>query len=190
MAVLESVPRRPPATGDELTLAAADVDVARDLVDRARVDERADVGRLVEPGAESHAARAPLEALEQRLHDAPLDDHPRARGAALAGRPERRPEDPVGGQVEVRVGEHDDTVLAAELEAEALEAPARLLREHLPGRGAPRERDDGDVGALDDRIADLGAAPRHEVDDAGRETGLGHQLDDERRAMRACRWTA
>ena len=93
----------------------------RDLVDRAGVDQRPDVGRLVEPGAEAQGPRARLEALEQRLDDRALDDDPRAGRAALAGRPERRPQDPVRGQVEVGVGEDDDAVLAAELHREALQ---------------------------------------------------------------------
>ena len=45
----------------------------------------------------------------------------------------------------------------------------------------------GDVGRIDDRVADLRAAPGHEVHDARREAGLGHQLDEERGAVRACR---
>ena len=105
------------AADDELALAAPDVDVARDLVDGAGVDERADVGRLVEAGAEAELPCARLEPLEQRLDDGPLDDDPGAGRAALAGRAEGRPEDPVGGEVEVGVGQDDDAVLAAELEA-------------------------------------------------------------------------
>ena len=105
---------------------AADVDVRRDLVDGRRVDERADVGRRVEAVAETQALRARLEPLEQPVDDRPLDDDPRGGRAALAGRAERAPQDPVGGEIEVGVGQDDDAVLAAELEREPLErSPAR-----------------------------------------------------------------
>ncbi len=124
----QAVAGRTAAADDEVALAAPDLDVGRDLVGGARVDERADVDRGVEAGAETELARPRLEALEQRLDDRPFDDHPRRGRAALAGRAEGRPEDPVGGEVEVRVGEHDDAVLAAELERDALEPAAGAAR--------------------------------------------------------------
>ena len=156
-----------------------------DLVGGAGVDERPDVDGGVEPRTEPESAGPRLEALEQRLDDGALDDDPRRRRAALPGRAERRPQDPVGGEVEVGVGQDDDAVLAAELERDALEAPRRRGRRcACPVADEPGERDDRHVGALDDRVADLAARPGHEVDDAGRETGLGHELDEQRRAMR------
>ena len=124
VAVLEVAGRRPAAAHDELPFPAPDVDVRGDLVDRAAVDERPDIDGLVEPGAEPELAGPRLEALEQRLDDRAIDDHPRARRAALAGRPERRPQDPVRREVEVRVGQDDDPVLAAELHRQPLQ-PAR-----------------------------------------------------------------
>src|SRR5207245_2557947 len=47
-----------------------------------------------------------------------------------------------------------------------------------------RERDDADIGVVDDGVTDLRTAARDEVDRARWETGLGHQLDQERRAPR------
>ena len=106
--------------------AATDLDVRGDLVGGAGVDERTDVDRRVEPRAEPQLARARLEPLEQWLDDGPFDDDPRAGRAALAGRPEGRPQDPVRREVEVGVGEDDDPVLATELERDALEPTAGL----------------------------------------------------------------
>ena len=128
MAVGEVAAGRPAAADDELGLAAADPDVRIDLVERAGVDERADVDGWVEPGPEPELPRARLEALEERLDDRALDDDPRGGRAALAGRAEGRPQDPVGGEVEVGVGQDDDAVLATELERDALEPPGRALR--------------------------------------------------------------
>ena len=122
------------AAEDELALSAPDVDVARHLLDCAGVDERPDVDRLVQAGAQPEGPRPRLEALEQRLGDRSLHDHPRAGRAALAGRPEGRPEDAVRREVEVRVPQDDDAVLAAQLQRDALEPPAGALRDPLAGR--------------------------------------------------------
>ena len=109
-------------------------DVRIDLVERAGVDERADVDGRVQPRPEPELAGTRFQALEQRLDDGPLDDDPRRGRAALTGRPERRPQDPVGRQVEVGVAEHDHAVLAAELERDALEALRGALGDALAGR--------------------------------------------------------
>ena len=101
---------------------------AATLSTRAGVDERPDIDGRVETGAEPELAGARLEAFEQRLDDGSLDDDPRRRRAALAGRPEGRPEDPVRRQVEIRVGQDDDAVLATELERDALEPAAGARR--------------------------------------------------------------
>ena len=109
-------------------------DVRIDLVERAGVDERADVDGRIQAGPEPELPGARLEALEERLHDGPLDDDPRGGRAALTGRAERRPQDPVRGQIEVGVAEHDDAVLATELERDALEALGGALGDALAGR--------------------------------------------------------
>src|SRR5487761_2236966 len=80
--------------------------------------------------------------------------------------PERGPDDPVHRQVEVRVAEDDDGVLPAELEGDPLEATTGPLRD-VPARDRrARERDDRYVRRLDDGIAHVGAAARHQVDHA------------------------
>ena len=131
------------------------------------------------------SVRAPrLQARDEVVGDRPVDDHARARRAALAGRPERGPQDPVGREVEVRVLEHHDGVLAAELEAEPLELAAGPLGDRPARLRAAGERDDADVRVVDDRVADVAAGAGDEVDDAGRKARLVHELDEERRAQR------
>ncbi len=114
--MLEAGAGRRCAAGHEAALAAADLDVALDLGSRRLVDERPDVRARLEAGAETKGLRPLFEPVDERPGDGLLDDDPAAGRAALARRAERRPEDPVGGEVEVRVGQHDDRVLATELE--------------------------------------------------------------------------
>ena len=46
-----------------------------------------------------------------------------------------------------------------------------------PARGRrAREREDRHVGRIDDRVPHLRTTAGHEIDDAGRDPGLGHQL--------------
>ena len=65
VAVREVAARGAAAARDELPFATPDVDVGRDLVDGAGVDERPDVDRLVEAGAQAELAGPSLEALQQ-----------------------------------------------------------------------------------------------------------------------------
>jgi hypothetical protein len=64
----------------------------------------------------------------QGLVDALVRDHARRRGAPLARRAERRPEDRLDREVDVRVVEDDDRVLAAELQMHVLEVVGCRLR--------------------------------------------------------------
>src|SRR3990172_1942728 len=97
-------------------------------------------------------------------------------GAAVAGRAEGGPHDAVRGQFEVGVGHDDDAVLAAQLEGQALEAPGRRLRDGRARGVVAGEADDRDVGALHDGQPHVLAGAGHEVDRAGREARLVHQL--------------
>ena len=53
----------------------------------------------------------------------------------------------------------------------------------LPVADEPVNEMTGHVRRVDDRVADLGSPAGDHVDRPGREARLGHQLDDERRAM-------
>ena len=102
---------------------------------------------------------SPDEPRRELVVDALLRDHAARRGAALAGGAERRPEDPLDGEVEVGVVEDDDRVLAAELEVDVLEAVGRVLRDLDARLARAGERDHGHVGVRDDRVADLSPPP-------------------------------
>ena len=87
----------------------------------ALVDHRADVGVVLPARPEAQLLGRGDELRLELAVDLLVDDHAARRGAALAGGAERRPDDPVGGEVEVGVVHDDDRVLAAELEVDALE---------------------------------------------------------------------
>src|SRR6185312_16367669 len=97
-------------------LALADLRVRVDLLECGAVDDRADVGVVLPPRPEPqllHPLDKPrLELVVRAL----LDDHARRGRAALTRGAERRPENPVDGEIDVSVVENDDPVLAAELE--------------------------------------------------------------------------
>ena len=107
-----------------------------------------------------------------------MDDDAARRGAALARRPERRPEDPFEREIEIGVVHDDDRVLAPELEVDVLQSLGGGL-EHLDaGLARPRERDDGDVGVAHEPIADRATAAVDDVDDALRDARLVEELDE------------
>ena len=72
----------------------------------------------------------------------------------------------------------DDRVLAAQLEADALQGLGRSTADLDPGIGMAREADDPDVGVLDDRVADLAAGAGDDVHDALGKTALEQELDE------------
>ena len=116
-----------------------------------------------EPKPLGRARRAATQLVVDRL----VRDHAARRGAALAGGSERRPDDALDGQVEIRIVHDDDRVLAAELEVDVLEAVGAGLRDRDACLARAGERDDRDVRMPDERIADLSPAPVDDVDDAG-----------------------
>ena len=107
-----------------------------------------------------------------------MDDDSARSGAALTGGAERRPDDPVDGQVEVGVVEDDDRVLAAELEVDPLEVLRAVLHDGDARVTRARERDHRHVGMANQAIADGAAAAVHDVDDALGDSGLVQQLDE------------
>ena len=71
------------------------------------------------------------------------------------------------------VGEHEQRVLAAELHGAALEALAALRRDLAARRGGPGEHEE--VGAVDERSAELGAAAGDHLEEAGGQPRLLQQ---------------
>ena len=122
-ALVEAVPGRDLAAGEELrALVLADLRVRVDLLERALVDDRADVGVVVPArrrAAASRPRRRAATAAARRPRPATITRD--CGRAALAGGAERRPDDPVDREIEIGVVEDDDRVLAAELEVDALQ---------------------------------------------------------------------
>ena len=107
-----------------------------------------------------------------------VDDDAAGRGAALSGRAEAAPQAAVDRQLEVGVVEDDDRVLAAHLEVDLLERRRGGLVHEPAGRRRSGERDDPDGGMGDERRPGAGAIAGHEVDDAGRQAGVGQRLHE------------
>ena len=122
--------------------------------ERGLVDQRADdrVGLVRVAGLQ--ALRLLGEPRAELVRDRALDDELAGRHADLALVHEGAERGRVDGVVEVGVREDDERVEAAELEHDALQVPARRLRELAAGRGRAGEVDPPDGRVLDELVAD------------------------------------
>ena len=139
--------------------------------------ERADLGLLVVRVADDDALGALGVALAELVVDRALDQDAAAGRAALAVQREDAEQRRVDRGVEVGVGEHDGGRLAAELHREALEERRRVAEDQLPRAALARERDQGNIGMLDEGVARLLAEPVDEVEHPLRQPGV---LEDPR----------
>ena len=128
----------------------------------------------VEARPEPHRLDARDEPRDEPVVDLVGDEHPLDRDAQLAGVGEAGAHRPLGGPVDVGVAEHQDRVLAAELERAADQPLGALLGDELAGRGGAGEADV--VGAPDDLRADLAARTGDDLPQVLREAGLLEQL--------------
>ncbi len=103
-----------------------------DLVDRGRVDERADVGRLVEAVAELEGLDARRERRDETVVYAGLHIDAVGGDATLPAIAELGDHRGLDRGVEIGVVEDDERGIAAELQAEALDGARRCL--HQPRR--------------------------------------------------------
>jgi hypothetical protein len=88
------------------------------------------------------------------------------------------PADQKAPAYELGVGHHDQRVVAAELELDALAVPRRLVADRSSRCDRTGERDRAHARVGDERGADDGAAPRDHVEHARRQVGLGERLRD------------
>ena len=135
-------------------------------------DERRHVGGLVERVADDQG----VDVIDQRrgevVGDRAVDVDALRRDAALAGVAEAGHLDLGGGRLPVAVGLDDDRSVVAELEADAL---ARERADAPTDIGRAGERDQGDVGMIDDRVADRAAAAGDDVEVLGGQAALVDQ---------------
>ena len=138
--VVGARPVGPVAAEDELRLGLeGPVDHALDLVGLGLRDERAHVqvvgvGRVA-PLDGPHLVR---QGREQLVVDGRTGDDPAGRGAVLARVPVARRLEDLGREVHVRIVEHDDRGLAAQLQVEALDRAGREGGDVLAGRPCRR----------------------------------------------------
>ena len=92
--------------------------------------------------------------------DAGSGDDPRRRRAVLARVPVAGEAQCLGREVHVRVVEHDDRRLAAELQVEPLDGLGGDPGDPLAGHGVAGDRDHPDLGVANEGIADLRSRTR------------------------------
>ena len=112
-----------------------------EAVEEALAEHRAVEHRRVGRVADDGCLDAGQELLEEGVVDVVVDDRDAERGAALAGGAEAGEQRALGGEVEVGVGHHDERVLAAELEAGALQVAAAQLADAHADLGRAGEPD-------------------------------------------------
>ncbi|MNS58500.1 hypothetical protein D3C72_914220 [compost metagenome] len=140
--------------------------------------------RLAMEAVADHDARQALgQPADKCIIDAVLDHQARAGGADLAGVEERGVERVVHRGIQVGIGKDDVRVLAAQLQADALEVAGGGLHDAFAGIGAAGEGHQVHVQALGQLGTDFGAAG-HQVEHARRQVQLGHQLREVVRGQR------
>ncbi len=146
--------------------ALADADVFEHGVELRVVDRRTDVGLRVEAVADDELCGAGVEPLDEFVGDRVLDHRAARRGAALAGGPKGALDRALDREVQIRIREDHDRILAAHL-ALAFDAARRGggVERHADVVGS-RERHRLDGGVLHDRVTDLAAAAVDEIQDA------------------------
>ena len=152
-------------------------------VELGAVDQRADVGVLVERAADAQPAHARLDLGDEGVGDALLHQQPRAGAADLALVEPDAVDQPFDGAVEIGVLEDDEGRLAAELQRQFLAGAGGRLADDLADFGRAGEGDLVDAGMIDDRSTRAGTA-RQDVDDALRHAGALADLGEQDRRQR------
>src|SRR3954470_8950636 len=156
---------------------------------RLLLDHRRHVGVELRGLADLEPLDRAGEAVDQRVVDRLVREHPRRGRALLAREHERAGDDRGHDLVEVGIGVDDHRVLAAHLRDHALEVTLAL--EHLGGRPDDLQPDlvgagEGDrvhAGVLHQRGADVALA-RQQRERVRRHARLAQRLDQHRRAAR------
>ena len=180
----KSFPCGPGAAAHDHPLFAPDVHVADHLAHRPVVDQRAQVGVVLEPVPEPQLLGARLQPVDEVARDVPVEQETAGRGAALSGGPERAPQHALERELEVGVGHHDLRVLPTHLEREPLVQPSAHLADPGARRRGAGERDHGHVRVLDDGRPRLLPGAVHQVHDLGGAARLEQDLDEERAGVR------
>ncbi|NRP23209.1 hypothetical protein LPJGGPFB_06479 [Ensifer adhaerens] len=166
------------AEGEFRAFLFADGDIVGVLVELALVDHRADM----RAGLQGIVDNQTLHALAHRLNEAVMDafshDHPRRRGAALAGGEEGGVDGSFDGDGKIGIVEHHEGVLAAHLQLVLAIVLDRGERDAFAGPGRAGKGDRLDVGAVEHRLTDDRALAHDQVQDALRQAGAHEDVDD------------
>ncbi len=135
---------------------------------------------VAEPDGLGELDELPQEVAGDRL----VEYQTRAGDAGLALVVEDRECGTVDGSLDVGIGEDDVGPLAAELELDALQVAGGSLNDRPPDGGRASKGDLANVWVAGQVLAGGPPRPRNDVDDAGRDAGLTHELTDPERAQR------
>ena len=164
--------------------AVGTLDHALDLVGLGGGDQRAHLDVV------AFGRIAPLDRLDlagqvgdEAVVDLRTGDHPARSRAVLARVPVRERLEVLDDRVEIGVVEDDDRRLATELEVEPLDHVGRGPGDVLAGLGVAGDRDHPDLRVGDERVADGGPGPGHDVEHARRQD-VGGDLGQDQRGQR------
>ncbi len=167
---------------------ACDIDIAQHLLDMARMDQRADLGRGIERMADLDLLDALGGALGELVVDRGLDQRAARRGAALAVQRVDHEQAGIERAVDIGIGEHDHRIFAAEFEMHALQRRRALPHDRGAGGAFADKADRLDVGMLGQCLAGVFAKTVHDIEHArgqsGVQTDFRQQLRGEGRPFR------
>ena len=146
--------------------------------------QRADLGRRIERIANTRLERRGLERVNKRVGRASLDEHARARRAALPCVAEACLHRLARGLGDVRICENDVRALAAELERNALDVVRAELEQLGAGRGLTGKRNLVDAGMRGNAFAERCAGAGEDVEYARGHAGLDRDFAEHQRRQR------
>ena len=155
---------------------------ARDQPGAGLVDHRADVGGFVERVAARRFRGRPGDPRGELVGDRRDRDDALDRGAPLARVLERAADGELGRLIEIGVGEHEQRVVAAQLEHGA--PVTQPGGDRLAHRDSAGERDHLDGRVAEKRVEYLPGVAAHDPHVVVREPGVGEDLRQPDRAQR------
>ena len=157
-------------------------DVLTGLVQLILGNQRPDIDRVIQRGAEAQGGCPTHERVHEGVEDAGLHVKPFERNAQLTRIGEAPLNCTVHGSAEVCIIEHEHRILPAQLQR-ALGQLLSRLASHDPTRlGAPRETDE--VGGRDQWCADVPPAAGQHLEESTRQAGLTKELHRVERARK------
>ena len=144
----------------------------------AVVGERPHLGICVKPVADPDRLGAGREAFGERVGEPLLHEKARRRHADLPGIAELVGHHQVHGEVEIGILGDDDRRMPAELHGRALHMRAGERCKLLADRSRSGEANLADDRMRDEVFRDLSRNTIDEIDDAGRDAGVGKGLDE------------